>query len=322
MKKYLVLVLSLMCVSCADLNAQMAGLTKAMNGDSNQQSQSATAPNKVNNQSPQKNSSPSKSGNVNNVANESGSLNLKEAQVALDCGILIVGAKDDRLGVYQRTGATLPVKVLNYDAAKKVYEFNILGAPSFGPKLADSYKLNVNNKTLESVYNQPSNEPRPPRISNCNSLKTQNTQAPKDDRASVPDWVSKMKQDMEDSKSPKQKEFEADRQKEKNLISESDFVFRCSPPASMPVQIYSTKSGIKFYDVFGKDVAGNYQNIQVKGGVIYFESKPLDTGAVNLKTKYALDTANGNLAQLTDVANSFTGKQDRTAQEVTCKKLK
>ena len=313
MKKYLVLVLSLMCVSCADLDTQMAGLKKAMNGDSNQQSQSATAPNKVNNQSPQKNSSPSKSGNVNNVANESGSLNLKEAQVAFDCGIFIVGAKDDRLGVHQRTGATLPVKVLNYDAAKKVYEFNILGAPSFGPKLADSYKLNVNNKTLESVYNQPSNEPRPPRISNCNSLKTQNTQVPKDDRASEPDWVSKMKQDMENSKTPKQKEIESTRQKYTDLLSSADSAYRCGPSTFI-----ISNNKVTFLDYMDKDISNQFTDVRIEKSLVYYTVNVPKLGP----TKSVLDTNEKKTITLVNGISFDPNKSNQFTMDSPCKKIK
>lgn len=197
------------------------------------------------------------------------------------------------------------------------------GDPNQSSSTVSSNK--TNNSSKKTTQNTPA--PKPSNV-NANSANKKNsdgqtsTKGSNSDLASQPDWVSKMKQDMENSKSPKQKESEANSNTRKQLIAESDFVYRCSPPYSLPVEIYVTKNGVIFKDVYFKDVSANYQNIQKNGALVYFDTRTHDTGAVKLKYKYALDTTNGKLAQLSDTTSYITGQQSKNAEEVSCKKLK
>lgn len=120
---------SLLCVSCSNFEEQMTSISKIQ----------TTPPRKT---------EPFK------------------AKSTFDCGVFFIGVSDDNIKVSNRTGSSLPTRILNYDEKNKIFQFVILGSPSFGPRLADNYKLNITTKILESSYKN-SNEPHPPSISKC-----------------------------------------------------------------------------------------------------------------------------------------------------------
>ena len=133
-------------------------------------------------------------------------------------------------------------------------------------------------------------------------------------RASQPDWVSKMKQDMEDSKSPKQKEWEEGRKQYKDLLSQANSAYECSGMYMMPVTIVALKDGVVFLDMRNKIVTNLYSEIKIQDNLIYFSQA--DARIQNAKFKYVLDTSNNKLVQLVEAAGT------KNANENTCKKIK
>jgi hypothetical protein len=304
MKNKLITILcSLFCVSCADMNVQMDSLRKNLSEITNQRASGVSTSNN--------DSDTLKKNDTNVKSSEKDTLlNWRDAQVALDCGTFILGASSNKLVVSQRIGNSVPVKILNYDEKNKVYEFVVLGATSFGPTLADSYKLDINKKTLESIFNKPSNEPRPPRFSKCESLKTK-TSTNKTSSVDNPNKLPPRKKSNEEQIQEKNSgvsSLVSNRKNFRELVAQSKFAYDCGGASTY----FLFKDSFQVFDTFYENKTDNFHQFKFDKDLMYFSTK-------DNMVSYVLDLKESKLVMLVKPANTL---MKESTLEQTCKKLK
>lgn len=302
MKNKLITILcSLFCVSCADLNVQMDSLRKNLSEISNKGT-NTTQSNKDDADSLKQNNTNLKSVEKENL------LTFRNAQVALDCGTLLFGSSSNKLIVSQRIGNDLPVRITNYDDKNRVFEFVILGATSFGPKLADSYKLDFNKKILESIYNTQSNEPRPPRFSNCESIRTNSSKTSNVDKSSTLPPSQKTNEKLIQEKNSDVSSRNTNRKNFRILAAQSKFAYDCGGG-----NLYILfNNNFQSFDVFYTNVTDSFHQIKVDKDLVYFSTK-------DNMVSYVLDQKESKLVMLIKPTNLLTKE---STLEQSCKKLK
>jgi hypothetical protein len=207
------------------------------------------------------------------------------------------------------------ISCANLDAQMASLKKSLNGdAPQDSSSSSSTKPIDSNNQTPQKKSTTAQNTVTPPVASKQSNIAPTSIQASNASRASVPDITSKMKQDMEDAKSPKQKEWEESRKQYKDLLSQADSAYKCSGMYIMPVTIVVLKNSVKFIDMSDKDVSNTYSDIQVKSNMVYFTL--VDSKIKNMKFKYVLDTSNNKLIQLVESANT------QKANENDCKKIK
>lgn len=147
------------------------------------------------------------------------------------------------------------------------------------------------------------------------------------DRASVPDWVSQMKQDMkkrdqdrESSKSADEKELDLKYKEKGELMKDSESVYKC-PSSYHLLTIFFTNNGIKFRDSSQNDITKSTVNVKTKDNIVYFEQTE-ETDLTTRKIKFALDKVNKKLVELSTTINKVSEQKSTVSFEFACTKLK
>lgn len=140
------------------------------------------------------------------------------------------------------------------------------------------------------------------------------------DRASVPDWVSEMKQNMNKRKQDIENSKPSSMKEKKELMMDSESVYRC-PTSYTSLTIFITKNGVEFRDSFQKDITKSIVNVKTKDNIVYFEHTA-ESDFITTKYKFALDTVNNKLVELQTATNKVSEQKQSVSYENVCKKLK